>query len=361
MKTKLSRKRFLLLGLTALLGLVAAAFARFFFRQLPSRLDVAEDNVEKSVRTETDAEPKTPARPKHNGVRERAEEDPAEKRPKDPWKRVLGSTGETVSLFGLGGAGIIARAEKEEEALALLKRALDRGVNYIDTAPSYAGGVSERHIGRALKHRRREVFLATKTLDRTYEGTLRNIESSLERLQTDYLDLYQIHGIRDKNEADRVLEPDGAVRALQRLREEGVVKYTGATGHRDPQALRYLLERHEFDCVLIPLNPADLYRASFQKNLLPFAVERKMGIITMKVVSYGRLLRQDGIATMKEALGYVCTLPIHTAIVGLSSLDELEENIAICQNFSPLSPEEMDRLESLAEAYQEEANFYKDW
>lgn len=353
MKPRMSRKHFLLLGLTALAGLILAALSHVF--TWPLKPAARETDAETPPAREA-AKPKTSAEPKSED-----KEENKKTATEEPQKRKLGKTGEAVSLFGLGGAGIIAQGDKEEEAVALLERALDEGVNYIDTAPSYADGISERHIGRVMNHRRKEAFLATKTLDRTYDGTMRAVEKSLERLQTDYLDLYQIHGIRNTGEVDEVLQQKGAVRALLQLQEEGTVKYTGVTGHRDPRAIRYLLDRQEFDCVLMPLNPADVHEASFQEGLLPYAEEKGMGVIAMKVFSYGRLLRPEGVATAKDALQYVCTLPIHTAIVGLSSMEELEENLSICREFRPLPEQEMNRLEKLAEPYQTEANFYKEW
>ena len=273
------------------------------------------------------------------------------------WKRPLGKTGVTVSLFGLGGGGMIARGEQKDAAIELIHRALDLGVNYIDTAPTY--GNSEEHIGEVLKDRRKEVFLATKTLDRTYDGTMRLMEQSLKDLQTETVDLYQVHGIRDQEDVQGIFKTGGVLEAMEKLKSQGVVRYIGITGHRNPEPLRYALERFDFDCVLMPLNPAEVHFQSFQESLLPLALQKQVGIIAMKVPAYGRLLREGGIESMEQALRYVYTLPISTAIVGLSSMNQLEENLRITRDYSPYSAEEMEALESLARPYQEEANFYK--
>ncbi len=332
-----TRRKFLKYLGWGLLGLIAAGGARYlrqFFSPEPPQKRESED------------EKPTP-KP------EEKEEDR-----QDAWLRPLGATGETVSLLGLGGGAIIARSWKKEQALALIEKALDMGVNYIDTAPTYGSGTSEEHIGEAVEGCREEVFLATKTLNRSYDGTMRLVEESLQRLRTDYLDLYQIHGIGDRDDAERCLVQDGAYRALRKLKEQEVVRHIGLTGHRNPDPLRFMLERRNFDCVLIPLNPAEVHFNSFKDGMVDLAEGRDMGIIAMKVAAYGRLLKPDGI-TMKQSLRYVGSLPVSTAIVGHSSLRELEENVETCREFEPLTPQEMSRLEGVAESYQEEANFYK--
>jgi len=303
---------------------------------------IREGKAENDVKAEDDADDRS---------------DPGEK----GWKRPLGKTGFMVSLFGLGGAGVIAAPGKKDEAIYIINRALDLGVNYIDTAPSYADGVSESHIGEVMKERRSEVFLASKTLERSYDGTMRLIEKSLRRLQTDYLDLLQVHGIRDRDDAMAALKDDGAVRALEGLKKQGVIKYTGVTGHRQPAALLYAMEAFDFDCVLMPLNPADVHSRSFKDELLASAADEGVGIIAMKVASYGRLFRSEGIASMEQALGYVLSLPVSTAIVGISSIEQLEENIDIAKNFSTFPADKMEYLEALTAPYQAEANFFKDW
>ncbi len=274
-------------------------------------------------------------------------------------QRPLGRTSHNVSLFSLGAQGIIERSGREAASQELIERSLDLGVNYIDTAPSYGQGVSERNVGAIMKSRRSEVFLASKTHDRTYSGTLRLFEQSLERLQTDYLDLYQLHNVRTQTDLDRIFADEGAIKALIELKEQGVVNHLGITGHRDPDVLLEGIRRFDFDCLLMALNAADIHHAPFQTDLLQTAVDKDMGIIAMKIPAHQRIFRSDGLTTMAQALGYVYTFPISTAIVGMSSLDELEENVALTKRFQPLSPAEMAELEKLTEHYVSDASFFK--
>ena len=274
-------------------------------------------------------------------------------------KRQLGETGERIPVFGLGGGGLFHLSHRREDAIALLDRALDLGVRYIDTAAQYGDGVSERTIGEVANRRRQEMYLATKTLERTYDGVLRAAERSLERLRVDTIDLYQIHGLRTHDEARTVLSANGAVAAMERLRGEGVVRHIGVTGHYDPEVLRSTIVEHPFDCILLTLNPADPHYRPFQRELLDTAVEKKLGIVAMKIVAKGRLLRADGVRTMREALGYALSFPLSVAIAAVSSVEELEENVEIARRFRPLSDERLRELEELTAHYQREANFFK--
>lgn len=333
------------MGGFGLLWLALGGMGTYLFRQL--RGAPAGDEEQSLDEPGADPEPGPESTPKDEpGVE-----------PDEAWLRPLGDTGAMVSLFGLGGGGIVARADRRDEALTLVQRALDLGVNFIDTAPTY--GASESHIGEAVSGRRQGVFIATKTLDRSYDETMRLFERSLDNLQTSYIDLHQIHGIRDEEDARAVLERGGALQALKELRDEGAVRFIGVTGHRDPSALRLMVEREDFDCVLVPLNPAEVHLRSFKDDLLDYAIEQDLGIIAMKVAAYGRLLDDSGGFCMPELLGYVCSLPISTAILGVSSLEELEENVRICRGFAPYTRAEMTQLEERAEANHEYLNFYK--
>jgi uncharacterized protein len=270
--------------------------------------------------------------------------------------RALGRTRLEVSILGLGGAVAVARSPDRAEAI--INRALDLGINYIDTAHQY--GESEANIGRVMRHRRGEVVLASKTDDRTYDGTMRQFEESLRRLQTDYLDLYQLHGMHSEADIDAALASHGALEAIEKLREEGVVRHVGITAHKNSRLLAAALRRYPFDCVLLSLNAGDVHHDSMIENALPVANEKGMGVIAMKVCAYdGRIFRDDGISTMREALGYTLSHPVSTAIVGISTLAELEENARIAGEFQPLSPRELRRLEALTRPYAGEANFFK--
>jgi uncharacterized protein len=274
-------------------------------------------------------------------------------------RRMLGKTGFAVSLFSLGGESTLEQSARADEAEEIINRALDLGVNYIDTAPAYGGGGSESNIGRVLEYRRGDVFLATKTADRSYEGTMRQIENSLKRLRTDHLDLYQLHNIRTDNDLNSALAEDGAIRALEELKSQGVIHFTGITGHKDPEVLLRGIKTYSFDCLLMSFNAGDVHYASFKDKLLPEAVRLEMGIIAMKVTAVSRIFRDEGISSMKQALDYVFSHPISTAIVGISHVSEVEENITIAAEHKTLLGEELARLESLTAAYADEVNFFK--
>jgi aryl-alcohol dehydrogenase-like predicted oxidoreductase len=273
--------------------------------------------------------------------------------------RPLGDTGHKVRLFSLGGQATLEKEGTLDESLRIIHRALDLGVNYIDTSRRYGSGVSETYIGHVMKERRREVFLASKTRDRTYDGSMRSLDQSLKALQTHRLDLWQLHNVMTDEDLAQIFAADGAIRALERAREEKRVRFVGITGHYDPFVLRRAIERYPFDTILMALNAADRHRASFIEHLLPVAVEKGMGIIGMKIPARGRLFRSGGITSMKDAMRYVLTLPVSTVIVGITRVAEVEENVRIAKEFTPLEPRAMRRLEALTRPYAEEAAFFK--
>ena len=271
--------------------------------------------------------------------------------------RPLGKTGVPVTILGLGGEGVLRTWERHGEAVAVIHRALERGITYCDTAPAYSG--SQDYYGEALGDFRSRVFLASKTHDRTRDGSLRLLEQSLKRLRTDHLDLWQLHDLNTSEELNVIFSTDGAIHPLARARHEGMVRFVGITGHYDPAVLAEAIRRYPFDTVLVALNVADRARLSFIEELLPLANERGLGIIGMKVLAKGRLLRPDGVATAQEALGYVLSLPISTAIVGFRSLAEVDEAVEMARRFTPFSPEEMARLEARARPSAEELSWFK--
>ena len=274
-------------------------------------------------------------------------------------RRNLGKTGFSVSLYSLGGESTVEQSARADEAEAIINRAIDLGVNYIDTAPAYGSGGSESNIGRVMAYRRDEVFLASKTPDRTYDGTMRQLENSLKRLRTDHLDLYQLHNMRTADDLSRAFAENGAVRALEELKSQGVIRFAGITGHKDPDLLLQGIRQYPFDCLLMSFNAGDIHYAPFQEKLLHEAVKLEMGIIAMKVTAVGRIFRENGLSTMKQALGYVFSFPVSTAIVGISNVAEVEENARIAAEFIQLSAEELKQLEALTGAYADEANFFK--
>jgi aryl-alcohol dehydrogenase-like predicted oxidoreductase len=274
-------------------------------------------------------------------------------------KRILGKTGYQVGIFSLGGQATLEQAGTEKDSIKIINRAIDLGVNYIDTAAAYGQGISEIYIGKVMKERRNEVFLATKTHDRSYDGSMRLLEKSLKQLQTERIDLWQLHNIRTEEDLKKIFAASGAIKALEEARRNGIVRFLGITGHYDPWILKKGIDEYNFDCILMALNAADRHNKSFIDNLLPFAVQKNLGIIGMKIPARGRIFRKGGINSMKQAMEYVLTLPVSTVIVGISTLNELEENVRIAKNFKPLSEKQMKDLEELTRPYFDEAAWFK--
>jgi aryl-alcohol dehydrogenase-like predicted oxidoreductase len=274
--------------------------------------------------------------------------------------RPLGKMGYNAKIFSLGGQATLEEAGRDAEADAIINRAIDLGVNYIDTARVYGKGVSETYMGKVMKNRRKEVFLASKTRERSYDGSMRSLEESLTALQTDHLDLWQLHNIRTQEDLDQIFAKDGAVKALEKARDQKMVRFLGITGHRDPFVLKKGIEQYPFDSILMALNAADKHKNSFIDNLLPVAVEKKMSIIGMKVPARGKIFHEGGITTMKQAMSYVLTLPVSSIIVGIGTVKELEENIQIAKDFKPLTEAQMKQLEELTKPYFTDASFFKE-
>jgi aryl-alcohol dehydrogenase-like predicted oxidoreductase len=279
--------------------------------------------------------------------------------------RPLGRTGFQVPLFSLGGQGLLEQPGHNDAAVAIINRALDLGVKYCDTAHWYGGGSSESYYGEALKTRRNEVYLATKSGERSYDGAMRDLETSLKRLQTDRLDCWQMHHVRQPDDVEKIFAPNGALKAFLKARDEKITRFIGITGHLNPFVLKDAIGRFNFDTILMALNAADKNlpgpgnESSFIENLLPAAVEKKLGIIGMKVPAIGRIFQPGGVTTMRQAMSYTLSLPVSTVIIGIKTIPELEENIRIAQTFKPLTGAEMAELERLTKPYYTEATFFK--
>ncbi len=294
--------------------------------------------------------------------------------------RNLGRTGHLVGIFSLGGQAALEHPENEAEAIPIIERALDLGVNYIDSAAAYGGEQrwSQRYIGAVMKRRRPEAFITSKTHDRTRDGSLRLLEESLRLLETDHLDLWQLHRLGSRDDVERVFARGGAMEALLEAREQKLVRFLGITGHTEPDALMEAMRRFGFDTLLMAVNAADPHRLSFAERLLPMAVEQRMGIIGMKIPARGRLLRswnppapesarpgesaaQAGTITMREAFDYVLSLPVSTVIIGCDSVAQLEENVELARGFVPLSAVEMAALNARTEPIARQALFFRRW
>jgi predicted aldo/keto reductase-like oxidoreductase len=276
--------------------------------------------------------------------------------------RSLGKTGYKVGIFSLGGQAALETSGMEELSEKIINRAIDLGINYIDTAAAYGDGLSHENIGRVLKSRRSEVFLASKTHDRTYDGSMKLLEESLKKLQTDHLDTWQLHNIRTQDEVDQIFADNGAIKALEKARTEGMVRYLGITGHYEPVVLKNAIDRYPFDSILMAVNGADIHYLSFIRYLLPEALKKGMAIIGMKVATRGRMLScwtppppeqqperlrtsLRGTLSIKEALQYNMSLPVSTTIIGVDNVEQIEENVRLASEFSPLSESEMETIE----------------
>jgi predicted aldo/keto reductase-like oxidoreductase len=294
--------------------------------------------------------------------------------------RNLGRTGHRVGIFSLGGQAAVEQPSNEAVAVPIVERAIDLGINYIDTAARYGGDErwSQRYVGQVMKRRRAEVFLATKTHERTRDGSLQLLDESLKLLQTDHLDLWQIHNLSRMEQVDQIFADDGAVKALVQAREQKIVRHLGVTGHADPDVLIEAIRRFPFDTVLMALNAADGHHLSFTEKLLPLAVEKEMGIIGMKIPARGRILSswtppppseerswaggsRPGTLDMREAMRYVMSLPVSTVIVGCDSIEQLEENVRIAHEFNPLNETEMAELAKKTEPIHRQALFFRRW
>ncbi|MGE5569964.1 MAG: aldo/keto reductase [Rhodospirillales bacterium] len=266
--------------------------------------------------------------------------------------RVLGRTGARVSIlaFGSGSRFLSYTPDKGEEAL---NRAIDLGITYVDTAQNYGNGESEIRVGRVMKTRRKEVFLATKVTYRGYDDAMRSVEGSLKRLQTDYVDLLHIHNLA--GERDLAAAEAGALKVLYKMRDQKVARAIGVTSHTDPVVLKTVLERHDFDCTQMALNAALAGNAgnpdgtiwnrnpqiSFQSTALPVAKSKNLGVIAMKVFAQDRLV---GEAPVEKLLLYSMSLPVAAAVVGMPKLEHIEANIRVARNFAPLPEAEMRKL-----------------
>ena len=272
--------------------------------------------------------------------------------------RNLGRTGHKVALFSLGGESALDKPNNHDVAVPLIHRALDLGVNYLDTAPWYGRPErwSQRYIGEVMKTRRKEAYLATKTHDRSYDGSMRLLEESLRLLQTDYIDAWQLHRLSYPGDNDQVFGKDGAMKALLEARESGVVRYLGITGHTDPEVLMEAMRRFDFDQILMAFNAADPHHLSFTAQLLPMAVEKEMGIIGMKVCARGRILQA---ITMREAMNYVLSFPVSTVIVGCDDIPQLEENISLARSFTPISDRQMADLHERTKPVASQSLFFR--
>ena len=279
-------------------------------------------------------------------------------------KRVLGKTGVEVSVLVLGGvSGMGMKPTDEFYPPDLANAAIDAGITYLDTAPGYSNGQSELNYGMVMAKRRNEVFLASKTLSRTYDGTMREVEESLKRLQTDHYDLFQVHSVLEKEDVSLWNKPDGMMKAFYKLRDEKVTRFIGVTGHESADAMNRAIDMYDFDTILTTFNPVPR-RLPWRESVLKNAINKNMGIIAMKVMGGGGGALVAGNpskningnwywdetphqASASDLIRYVLGLPLTCLNIGMKSIKELEINVAAVRDMKPFTKDEQVKLEKL--------------
>ena len=274
-------------------------------------------------------------------------------------RRPLGTTGVEVSMLALGGSHL-GNATSEREAVRIVHEALDAGLTFMDNAWEYHDGRSETWMGRALEGRRHKAFLMTKVCShgRDKRVAMQQLEESLRRLRTDYLDLWQIHEVIYENDPDRHFARGGAIEALLEAKEQGKVRFIGFTGHKDPAIhLKMLSHRFPFDTCQLPLNCFDGTFRSFEQDVLPALHRLDIAPIGMKTMGGNGDAIKQGMVSPEECLRYALSLPIAAVVSGIDSLEVLRQNLAIAQRFVPMTAAEMDGLRNRVARYAIDGRF----
>jgi len=258
-------------------------------------------------------------------------------------ERPFGKIGVKFPILSFGAQRVVdAHGCSESQALKILNHALDRGIRYFDTAWVYSDGQSEERVGKVARHRRKEMWIATKTITRTAKESRLQLEESLRRLQTDHIDEWRLHNVWSLEELDKVIGSGGSLEAAIQARNKGMVRYISISGHTNPKVQIEALNRFPFDSVLCAVSVLDHFILSFAEEFLPIANAKGVAIIGMKVLGLGVLAPY-----YEKALRYTLSLPISTAIVGMETMEQLKKNLAVAENFKPLTDEE--RLELFRE------------
>jgi aryl-alcohol dehydrogenase-like predicted oxidoreductase len=274
-------------------------------------------------------------------------------------RRALGKTGLQTSIIGVGGYHL-GSAESDAAANRIVAEAIDAGVNFFDNAWDYHDGKSETRMGNALKGKRDQVILMTKvcTHGRDKNVAMRMLEESLGRLQTDHLDVWQIHEVIYDNDPDLIFAKNGAIEALDQAKQQGKVRFVGFTGHKDPSIhLKMLAHNYPFDTVQMPLNCFDATYRSFETQVLPELNRRGIAPLGMKSLSGSGEPIRNGAVIAEEALRYAMSLPVAVTISGMESLEVLHQNLQIARGFQPASPQEMSALRNRVKLYASDGRF----
>ncbi|MBD2199914.1 MULTISPECIES: aldo/keto reductase [Calothrix] len=279
-------------------------------------------------------------------------------------ERILGLTGVKVPILGLGGAGTntpLDKSDKEREAVAIIEKAIALGIRYFDTARSY--GASEIHFGKVLPTYRSQIFLTSKTAKRDRDSAWRELESSLKRLNTNYLDLWQLHHVSFHEEIETIFSQSGAIKALEEAIQQKIVRFAGITGHRDTKVIAEGIRRFPFHTTLIPINAVENHHPdSFIQGVLPLAKQQNLGVIAMKVPAYGKLLQAGGLNNIQQALGYTLSQSgVHCCIIPADSVQQLEENVQAAISYQPLNIQQLAEIEQRTHNIWQESTFYRAW
>ena len=270
-------------------------------------------------------------------------------------KRVFGKTGERLTIIGQAGGRFPMITFDEAKAITL--RAYELGVTYFDTARIYWNGKSEEVYGEVLPPFRKNIFLTTKSPVRDRKGAEQDLEKSLRELKTDHVDLWQIHQVSTMDEVEQIFAPGGAIEAFEAAKKAGKCRFMGFTGHHDPEVHLAMLKHYDkYDTILMPLNPADPSYLSFEKKVLPVAIERGMGIQAMKSTANSKLLHS---ITVRDCLSYVLSLPIHCLALGCTTIGQIEDDVRIAQQFTPMSQQQLAELRQKAEKFK--GPLLEDW
>ncbi|HME45028.1 MAG TPA: aldo/keto reductase [Syntrophorhabdales bacterium] len=272
-------------------------------------------------------------------------------------KRLLGRTGVQVSILGLGGEGILRTLGRDKEAHELINAAIDLGVTYFESARAYSG--SESYYGDALRERREDIFLSSKSHARDKEGAAAHLAQTLKAMKTKYLDLWQIHDVRTEDEMEEIFGPDGALEAFVEAKKKGDVRFIGVTGHDNPAVLRRCLQKFNFDTVLLPVNPAEPQYESFLTEVIPVAVAKRMGILGMKVYFRGLAQRLPWYSGMERFFRFALTQPITAAVIGCDNLMQLSDNADMARRFEPMSDREATELIDATAPFARQLMYYK--
>jgi predicted aldo/keto reductase-like oxidoreductase len=271
--------------------------------------------------------------------------------------RILGRTGQNVTVLGLGGEGVLRTFGHDKEAYALVNRALDLGVTYCESARAYSG--SESYYGKALNERRKDIFLTSKSHARDKKGALAHLHETLTNMRTDHLDLWQVHDVREEGDLAEIFGPGGAIEAFTEARQQGKTRFIGITGHHDPFIIRKCIERFDFDTVLMPVNPGEPQYKSFLSGVLPLAQKKNLGIIGMKVYFRGFASKLPAYTTMEPFLRFALSQPITNVVVGCDDIAQLEENAAFSRAFEPMTADEQQRIIQDISPFARQLMYYK--